>query len=220
MKAHLPTRLLLGAAVVSLLASWPAFGRGFGQKSFAKSRPAQQNRSAQRGDPRATQPAPAFRSQTNSQIAAPQREEHLEQWMDNHKSLSPADQHRALQNEPGFRELPPQLQQRELNQLDRLNTLNPQQRHQELNGVEGLERLSPQQQQQWDHAVQQLHAVPGPRRSYLIHAIADLREMPADQREQKLSSPDFQSQFSPDERQTIRTILTAYPPGRSASEAP
>jgi hypothetical protein len=54
----------------------------------------------------------------------------------------------------------------------------------------------------------------------MIHAIADLREMPADQRDQKINSPEFQSQFSPDERQTIRTILTAYPAGRPASEAP
>jgi hypothetical protein len=44
----------------------------------------------------------------------------------------------------------------------------------------------------------------------MIHAIADLREMPASQRQQVIDSPSFASQFSPDERETIRTVLTAY----------
>jgi hypothetical protein len=44
----------------------------------------------------------------------------------------------------------------------------------------------------------------------MITALRDLRAMPADQRQQVIDSPAFGNQFSPDERQTIRTILTAY----------
>ncbi len=141
---------------------------------------------------------------------APQREQHLEQWMDNHRNLSLPDLQHALQNEPGFRDLPPQVQQNRLNALGRLYNMTPEQRSRMLNGVEGLERLSPQQQQQWDHAVQQMHALPVPRRALMITAIRDLRAMPSDQRQQVIDSPAFGQQFSPEERQTIRTILTAY----------
>jgi hypothetical protein len=44
----------------------------------------------------------------------------------------------------------------------------------------------------------------------MMTAIRDLRTMPPDQRQQVIDSPAFAAQFSPDERQTIRTILTAY----------
>jgi hypothetical protein len=54
----------------------------------------------------------------------------------------------------------------------------------------------------------------------MIHAIADLREMSPEQRQQVIDSPRFAGEFSADERQTIRTILTAYPNARPAGEAP
>jgi hypothetical protein len=44
----------------------------------------------------------------------------------------------------------------------------------------------------------------------MVTAIRDLRAMPTDQRQQVIDSPAFGQQFSPEERQTIRTILTAY----------
>ena len=150
-------------------------------------------------------PAPPTRPLNNPGIGP-----HIEQWMENHKNLSPNDQERALQTLPGFRELPAQTQQRYRQQLRALNNMNPEQRSRILNGVEGLERLSPQQQQQWDHAVQQMHALPPPRRALMITAIRDLRGMPPDQRQQVIDSPAFGAQFSPEERQTIRTILTPY----------
>jgi len=203
MKVLHPSRLALGAALIVLLAATPAFAR-FRQPRFGPPPPPPQNRAAARSA-QAGRPGP--------NVAQPQREQHLEQWMDNHRNLSLPDMQRALQNEPGFRELPPQVQQNRLNALGRLYNMTPQQRHQMLNSVEGLERLSPQQQQQWDHAVQQLHASPVPRRSLMIHTIADLREMPPNERDQVIDSPRFAAEFSPDERQTIRTVLTAYPPG-------
>jgi Protein of unknown function (DUF3106) len=204
MSSSLPTRPILLSAAIAILLAGPLRAHAFGPKQRAIQRSeAHAQIRMQSAPPLASRPAMA-------PTAVPQREGHLEKWIENHKNLSPAEQHRALQNEPGFRELDHETQQRNLNQLDHLNSMTPQQRIRMLNGVEGLERLTPPQQQQWDHAVQQLHAVEPQRRSVMIHAIADLREMPANQRQQVIDSPSFATQFSPDERETIRTVLTAY----------
>src|ERR1700743_2077663 len=48
-------------------------------------------------------------------------QEHLPQWMARHGNLSPAEQQRALENEPGFRDLPQQTQQRMRDRLTQLN---------------------------------------------------------------------------------------------------
>jgi len=217
-----PSRLGFGAALLVLLAATPAFAR-FRQPRNGPPQPAKQNRAAARAQAQARPPqnvpAPQVRPAPNVQPGAQDREEHLQRWMDNRKSLSLPELQRDLQNEPGFRDLPPQVQQNRLNMLKRLYNMTPEQRTNMLNGVEGLERLSPQQQQNWDRAVQQLHAIPGPRRGFMIRTIADLSQMPPNQREQRMNSPEFQSQFSPDERQTMRTILTA-PPSFGAAATP
>ena len=195
MRSHRPSRLCLGAAFVLLLAVTPAFarGRGFGR---------------QHGSPppavvRPARPRVAARLATN--------QPHLQQWMENHKDLSPAEQQRALENDPSFRELPRETQQRMLDRLAQLNNMNPQQRDRTLDRTEALERLSPQQQQQWRGAVQQLKALPPGRRILAARAITDLGQMPPEQREQVIDSPRFRAQFSDDERTMIRTLLTAEP---------
>jgi len=140
MKSHRPSRLFLGAALLVLLAATPAFARGFGQKNAQQNRAAAgaTQRAEARSETRSAQPAPAMRAAPPPN--APQREPHLEQWMESHKNLSPAEQERALQQLPGFNELPSQTQQRYRNYLTRLNNMTPQQRKNMLNGVEGLER--------------------------------------------------------------------------------
>jgi hypothetical protein len=136
--------------------------------------------------------------------------------MEEHKNLSPAEQRRALQEMPGFSDLPPETQQRELNRLDQLNNMTPQQRARTLDRTEALERLTPQQREQWRGAVQQLNAIPQPRKGFIASKIVDLRVMPPEQRQQVIDSPAFAAQFSPGERNMIRTLLTAepYPPVR------
>lgn len=139
------------------------------------------------------------------------QEEHLQRWMQSHSAMSLADQQRALQNEPGFRELPAQVQQNRLNMLARLYNMNPQQRSRILSRTEVLERMAPAQRQQWRDAVQRLNSTPQPRRRMIANAILGLRELPPEQREAMLNSPAYASQFSPDERQTLHTLLTAEP---------
>jgi hypothetical protein len=216
MKSHYPSRLGLGAAFLVLFAITPAFARGGGQKQKSAPPPPavrQYNRPVQ---PRVNGPNPGGPNAggPNAGVRAAQNQEHLQQWMENHKNLSPADQRRALQNEPGFRELPPQTQQRYLNQLDRLNSMKPQVRDRTLQQNEILEHMPPAQAQQYRAAAQALTAAPQDRRRLMARAILDLREMPPAQREQVISSPRFGAQFSDGERSTIRTLLTAepYPP--------
>jgi hypothetical protein len=141
--------------------------------------------------------------------------------MENHKNLSLADQQRALQNEPGFRELPPETQQRFLTQLGQLYNMNPQQRDRKLERNEILEHMSAPQLQQYHGAVQAFAAMSPDRRRLTARAILDLREMPPDQREQVIASSRFAAQFSDGERSTIRTLLSVepYPPVRPTAPA-
>lgn len=182
----------------------PALARGRGQKSPSPPIVVK----PQRPEP------PQARSAAN--------QEHIPQWMANHSNLPLQEQQRALEQLPGFHELPPQTQQRYRDLQAHLNNMNPQQRARMLDRNEALERLTPQQRQQYRDAVQRLTALPIPRRRFMARAILDLREMPPQQREQKLNSPDFAGQFSPDERSTIRTLLTAepYPPAHAPNDAP
>jgi len=197
MTAHASIRLCLGAALALLLAAAPALAqtRLVPEPGSRPVRPAESDeapRIAQNGRP-------------------PQSEEHLQRWMQSHSNMSLAEQQRALQNLPGFRELPPQVQQNRLNTLARLYYMNPQQRSRILNRTEALERLAPAQREQWREAVQRLNMLPPPRKHMLAGAIIELRELPPEQRQMALNSPSYLAQYTPEERQTLRTLLMAEP---------
>ncbi len=208
MKGHPPSRLCLGAAFVVLLAITPAFARGRGQKSAPPPAMRQNNRP---GQPRVNGPNAGG---PNAGVRAAQNQQHLQNWMENHKNLSLPDMQRALQNEPGFSEYPPQVQLRLQNQLARLYSMKPQERDRTLQQNEILEHMPPAQVQQYRAAAQTFATMPQDRRRLTATAILRLREMPPAQREQVIDSPRFGAQFSDGERSTIRTLLTAepYPP--------
>jgi hypothetical protein len=199
MKWSLQSRVCFGAASLALLAAFPVYARGPGQKSPPPA--ARQNRPAQRTESKAAQ----------NGARAVQNQEHLTQWMENHKSLSLPDQQRALENEPGFRDLPPQVQQHELSELGRLYAMNPQQRSRLLQGNEALERMSPTQRQQFDATVGQFKSLPPDRKRLVTSAFRDLREMPQGQRQQVIDSPAFRAQFSDSERSTVKNLLGFEP---------
>lgn len=140
-----------------------------------------------------------------------QKREHLEQWMNQHSNLSPADQQRALEKEPGFRQLPPQTQQQLRNRLNQLNNMSPEQRRRLIERNEAMERLTPPQRQQVRSAMRQWHDLPQDRRRMVAHAFRDLREMPQPQRQAVLNSDRFRSQFSDQERSTLSNLLNVEP---------
>ena len=74
-----------------------------------------------------------------STVGPRQNQEHLAEWMNRHRSLPLAQQHSALQNEPGFRQLPPQTQQRYLDRLTQLNNMPEEQRRRILERNEMME---------------------------------------------------------------------------------
>lgn len=146
--------------------------------------------------------------QTNGARA---RGEHLNQWMQDHHNMSPQDQQRALQKEPGFNQLPSQTQQRMVERLNRLNSMNPQQRERVLQRGEVMERMSPQQRVQVRSAMGQLSSLPDDRRRAVARSWRELRGLPAAQQNQMLNSPQFHQQFSDEERGTLGNLLSVSP---------
>ncbi|WP_373694103.1 DUF3106 domain-containing protein [Edaphobacter paludis] len=131
--------------------------------------------------------------------------------MNRHGNMPLAQQQRALENEPGFRQLPPQTQQQLRNRLTQLNDMPPAQRQRLIERNEAIERLTPQQRQQVRGAMQQLGTLPADRRRMVARAFRDLREMDPSQRQAILSSDRFRSQFSPQERGTLSQLLDVEP---------
>jgi hypothetical protein len=127
----------------------------------------------------------------------------LKQWIERHQNLSPEQQQRELQNEPGFRGLPPQMQMRELQELRRLQGMTPEQRGRR----EALLGMTPLQRQQFTAAVGQFTALPPNRRILVKQAFNALRRVPVPERQAAMSSYPPLRQFSPYERQTLVNLL-------------
>jgi hypothetical protein len=127
----------------------------------------------------------------------------LKQWMQRHQTLSPEQQQRELQNEPGFRGLQPQEQMRELQELRRLQGMTPEQRGRR----EALLGMTPLQRQQFTAAVGQFTALPPDRRRLVKQAFNALRRVPIPERQAAMSSYPPLRQFSPYERQTLVNLL-------------
>jgi hypothetical protein len=129
---------------------------------------------------------------------------HAGDWLRRYKDLPPAEQLRALQNDPQFRHLPPGRQQELQRQLQHFSTLPPQQQQRVLHRMETWEHLTPQQKQQARQIFGEMQQLPPNRRRMVGTAIRDLRAMPPRQREQIIGSPRFRSMFSPQERDLMR----------------
>ena len=136
---------------------------------------------------------------------------HLGIWLQRHQNLSPQQQERALQSEPGFTQLPPETQQRLLNRLQQLNRMPPAQRQRTLDRIEAMERLTPQMRQQVRASFQEFRSLPPDRQRMVRKAFRDLREYPPEQRTAMMNSPKFAAQFSPQERSILGSILAIEP---------
>lgn len=148
---------------------------------------------------------PVYRSQPN--MAA--RPGHLGEWMQQHQNLSPQDQQRALEREPGFNRLPPDQQARMRARLQQLNQMPPEQRQQVLNRVEGMEGLSPEQRQHITRTMGQLRALPPDQKQQVTRAFAQVRRLPPDQREAAARS--YGAQMNPQQREAFNNLVKAEP---------
>lgn len=150
---------------------------------------------------RAFQARPA---QAPRQEARPHPGGHAGDWLRRYKDLPPAEQDRALQNDPVFRHLPPAQQQKLRQRLRHFSSLPPQQQLRILRLMEAVEHMTPEQKQQWRQILGQIQRLPPVRRRAVGMAIRDLRAMPPAQREQIIDSPRFRSMFSDQEREMMR----------------
>ena len=129
---------------------------------------------------------------------------HAGDWLRRYKDLPPAEQERALQNDPGFRRLSPERQQLLRQRLQHFSSLPPQQQLRVLNRMETWEHLTPEQKQQARQIFGQMQQLPPDRRRMVMTAVRDLRAMPPDQRERIIDSDRFKGMFSDQERGLMR----------------
>ena len=154
---------------------------------------------------------PAEGSRQRSNIGHGPGQEHLSEWMNRHSQLSPADQQRALEHEPGFHELAPPVQQRMRDRLTQLDGMAPQQRQRLLDRTEAMERLAPEQRQQIRGSMQQLSSLPPGERHAVAQAFRQYRTLSPQQRQDALNSGRLAAPLSPEERSTFNNLITVEP---------
>jgi hypothetical protein len=129
---------------------------------------------------------------------------HAGNWLRRYKDMSPAQQRRALENDPQFRKLPPQRQAELQRKLQHFSSLPPQQQERVLRRMEVWEHMTQEQKQQAKQIFQQFKQLPPDRRQALNGAIRSMRGLTPAQRESLINSPQFQNAFSPQERGLLR----------------
>jgi uncharacterized protein DUF3106 len=140
----------------------------------------------------------------NNEGRPPQnRPGHAGNWLRRYKDLPPAQQRRALENDPQFRRLSPQQQARLLDRLHHFSTLPPQQQERVLNRMETWEHLTQDQKQQARQVFQQFKQLPPARRQAVNRAIRDMRHLTPIQRDNLIDSDIFRNSFSPEERSLL-----------------
>ena len=147
---------------------------------------------------------------------------HAGDWLRRYRGMSPGEQERALQNDPGFRRLSPERQQMLRQRLQHFSSLPPQQQQRVLNRMETWEHLTPGQKQQARELFGRMQQLPQDRRRMVTTAVRDLRAMPPEQRDQIINSNRFRNMFSPEERDIMRGAarLPLAPPENGRSEEP
>ncbi len=186
---------------------------------FAYGRPQRQAAGGARplayGPPRNQQARPPYQGNQPRPGSQPrpgnQQPPHLGAWLQRHGNMSPAEQERALQNEPGFDRLPPQTQHQLANRLRQLDNMPPAQRQLTVDRIEALERLSPEAREQVRASSEALRTLPADRQRMVKKAFRDLGSYPPDQRESFMASPQFQRQFTPQERGILSNLLSVEP---------
>jgi Protein of unknown function (DUF3106) len=137
-------------------------------------------------------------------------QEHLPQWWESHRGLSPQQQADAMRREPGFRNLPQSQQQRLLNRLRNFDSRSPQAQRRMLNRVEMFERLPPERQQEVRGASAAFNRMPPQQKQRMIQAFQQLRHMPPAERDQMLHS-GYGQQFTPQQRTVLGNLLSIEP---------
>ncbi len=125
---------------------------------------------------------------------------HAGNWLRHYKDMSPAQQRRALENDPQFRKLPPQRQAQLQKRLQHFSSLPPQQQERVLHRMETWEHLTSDQKVRARQLFQQFKQLPPDRRQAVNRAISGMRDLTPEQRDQLINSEQYRNSFSLQER--------------------
>ncbi len=199
-------RIQIAGCLAALLLLTLSFAQSFAQSPYAPVQPPQrQGPQSQQADGQwhyfqKDRPSPSSPYQSHP---AQNQPGHAGNWLRRYKDLPPAQQRRALENDPQFRRLPPQQQLRLLNRLQHFSSLPPQQQERVLNRMETWEHLTPTQKQQARQLFQQFKQLPPDRRQAVNRAIRSMRGLTQAQRDQLINSDQYRNAFSPQERSIL-----------------
>jgi len=191
-------------------------GFGFGQRGGGQHGGHPSAPQAHASPPHAQQPPrsePEVRAYTppHANTQARPGQQHLPEWLNSHRNMTPQQQEDALRREPGFRDLSPGQQQRLVNRLHALDQMTPEQRQRTVQRNENFERLSPERKQEIRGASQAFSQMSPDRQRAVRHAFQQLIQMPPQQRQQMLNSGAYAERFSPQERTVLGNLLSIEP---------
>lgn len=136
---------------------------------------------------------------------------HRGEWLRKNQNLPPAEQERALRNDPGFRQLPPQRQEQLMDRLRHFNNRPPEERQRILNRMQTFEHLPQPERQRVRNLYGQMRDLPDDRRMAVRQAARQLSGMSPAERERMLNSPQFRRRFSPQEQNLVRGLAQLEP---------
>jgi hypothetical protein len=136
---------------------------------------------------------------------------HAGDWLRRNRNLPLNQQLQQLQSDPAFRRLAPQQQEQMRQRLQRFNSLTPEQQDRVLDRMEVREHLAPEQRREENELAQRYRGLPGSRQQAVKNALNELNALPPQERQQRLSSPEFRSRFTDNEREIIGQALEMRP---------
>lgn len=141
-------------------------------------------------------------------------------WIKNHQGMTPEQQQKALENDPGFKRLPAARQEALRERLRKFNSLPPQQRERAMRRWEFLESLRPEQREQLRQSNKELNALPEGRRLMVHKALRSLRQMTPQGRDEVFKSDRFRSTFSGQEQDILKRLSAFSPPPEEPANEP
>ena len=159
---------------------------------FASARPAQN---------------PAHGQKQEARQARAQNHPRAGEWLRKYKDMPPAEQERALTNDPQFQKLPAERQQKLRERLQQFNNMPPARKEKVLSRMEAFDQLTPQQRQQARDLNSRLKNIAPERRQQMRVALRNLRAMDPQQQQRVMDSDQFRSRFNDNERDILHGML-------------
>jgi len=120
--------------------------------------------------------------------------------------MSPAEREREISK------LPPERQERVRQRLQEYDRMPPAQKERLQRQWERLSELPPERQQQVRQSMRDFTQQPQERRQAMRRQLVQVQAMNPEERRAYFNSPEFKSQFSPDEQGIMKNMIEVLPP--------